>query len=803
MPRSWTAALAALSPNRRRAMTFLYDHLPESDLDCYPFSLFLQFADHALLLRESAPWCAALEQEIFDHYVLFPRVNNEDLSFHRKLFYDALWPRIREIPTIEAKVLEVNRWCHEIASYQAQDDRTASPLTVFRCGSGRCGEESAFLVCALRSVGIPARQVYAPRWAHCDDNHAWVEALCNGVWRFLGACEPEPVLDRGWFNTSASRAILVHSRLFGAGASPLHGALLGQEGGVFWYNQTARYARVRSYTFRALRGGIPAPGAVFQLQLLNEAGFHTIATLTSDGNGEARAALGLGDIHVLAVWDGLCAEGDCANGAITLPLAPPAQDSTPWAGFDFHAPEAHPVNPTVLNAGQRAERAAVLQSGSALRERRIASWNSSEAPAWADLLRAARGNRGEIAAFLAKDGDPRRELLLRTLTHKDLRDAAAETLEDHLQNTPAPGALPPEIYASYVLCPRIEWEPLTPWRGLLRHALPAGLAEPAALWDWLNHRINTRVERAYADLVWTPAEAWRAGRCDQRSLRILYVALLRSQGIPARLRGLDGVPEFWRSGAFHPVLSEETGILSLRYDAPLVYGQSWTLSRWTGSRWQLLSLPDGIQTARLPAGRYRLITTARLPNGNQFAAKRELLIRPGAAHSSTLSLRPYALEDMLRRQAMPVIPAVTLAGGHVPDLCRMDRRPTLLLWLEEGSEPTEHLLNELAAGRQSLETLPLKILFLLRGRDSLRQPTLSGLLAQWENIRVLLDDWHYDLENVARQLTCDPSTPPLAVVCDGDGQAVYGISGYRVGSVELLTRVCAHICKTWKQELPL
>lgn len=45
---------------------------------------------------------------------------------------------------------------------------------------GRCGEESTFTVAALRSVGIPARQVYTPRWAHTDDNHAWVEAWVNG-----------------------------------------------------------------------------------------------------------------------------------------------------------------------------------------------------------------------------------------------------------------------------------------------------------------------------------------------------------------------------------------------------------------------------------------------------------------------------------------------------------------------------------------------------------------------------------------------------------------------------------------------
>ena len=335
----WTR-LEALELPRRRAMAFLRRCLPASDLDCYPFGLFLQFADHALSLRERAPWCGALEEEIFLHYVLFPRVNDEDLSFHRALFFDALWPRVRDLPAPEERVLAVNRWCHENASYQLQDDRTASPLTVFRCGSGRCGEQSAFLVSALRSVGIPARQVYAPRWSHCDDNHAWVEALCDGRWRFLGACEPEPVLDRGWFNTAAARAMLVHSRLFGEGRSPLHGPAVGGDGAVSYYNQTARYAPTRPYTFQALLGDAPAPGARFRLQILNESGYHTIASLTAGEDGRAQAELGLGDLHVLASLDGLLAEGDCAGGAVTLRLAPPAAADTPRTSFDFRAPAA-------------------------------------------------------------------------------------------------------------------------------------------------------------------------------------------------------------------------------------------------------------------------------------------------------------------------------------------------------------------------------------------------------------------------------------------------------------------------------
>lgn len=788
--------------DRSRALTFLYEHLPESDLDCYPEALFLQFIDHALFLRETAPWCAGSEREIFDHYVLFPRVNDEDLSFHRRLFFDALWPRIQGLSTMEERVLEVNRWCHEMASYQAQDERTASPLTVFRNGSGRCGEESAFLVSALRSVGIPARQVYAPRWAHCDDNHAWVEALCGGQWHFLGACEPEPVLDKGWFNTAASRAILVHSRLFGPGASPLHGEPLGWEGAVCWHNQTHRYARVQTRTFHALHNGIPAAGAVFQLQLLNETGFHTIAALTADEQGQAKASLGLGDVHVLATWNGLRAEGDCAGDGITLLLSPPTDGNTGWTAFDVHAPKAEPVNSVVLDAPQRERRAAVLQEGSRLRQQRMAAFSQlgSSKPAWEELLKAARGNRTVIAAFLEQDADPRRELLVRSLSDKDLRDVTREVLEDHLQNTPAPGNLPMALYVPYVLCPRMELEPLTPWRGVLCKAL-TGAETPEQLWQALKGHMDTQVRRTYSKLVWTPAASWCSRRCDRRSLKILYVACLRALGIPARLRESDGAPEYWQDGSFHSCQPEETGILHLTYsgDTPFVYRQNWTLSRRTERGWQLLTLPNGAQTVTLPAGQYRLLTAARLPNGNQFAAMRELSLQPGAEQTAALYLRPYSLEDMLLCQELPPMPAVTPEGRHIPNLCRVDGRPSLLFWLETGSEPTEHVLNELSAGQQALEKLPINLVLLLPKRDSLHHPPLAGLLDRWPGIQILLDDWAYDLESVARQLTCDPDVTPLAVVCDGDGRAVYGTSGYRVGSVALLMQITAHICENNKK----
>ena len=122
-----------------------------------------------------------------------------------------------------------------------------------------------------------------------------------------------------------------------------------------------------------------------------------------------------------------------------------------------------------------------------------------------------------------------------------------------------------------------------------------------------------------------------------------------------------------------------------------------------------------------------------------------------------------------------------------------DGRPTLLFWLEEGNEPTEHVLNELAAGKEALRALPVNLVFLVRSRESLNQRTMAGVLQDWPDIQVLLDDWAFDLETAARHLACDPDRPPLAVVCNGQGQAVYGVSGYHVGSVELLTRIAAHL----------
>ncbi len=48
-----------------------------------------------------------------------------------------------------------------------------------------CTGQSVLLVCALRSVGIPARAVGVLSWGHVRGNHTWVEAWFDGAWHMI------------------------------------------------------------------------------------------------------------------------------------------------------------------------------------------------------------------------------------------------------------------------------------------------------------------------------------------------------------------------------------------------------------------------------------------------------------------------------------------------------------------------------------------------------------------------------------------------------------------------------------------
>ncbi len=205
-------AAASCRNETEKYIDFLYDSMPLGDSLVCDRAYWEANVEKTLQVRNRMGW--NVPEREFRHFVLPLRVNNENLDDFRTFYADSLCDRVQGLSMADA-ALEINHWCHERATYIPSDGRTLSPMALINAGLGRCGEESVLAVSALRAAGIPARQVYTPRWAHTDDNHAWVEVYVDGAWHFMGACEPEPVLDMAWFNSSVSRAMLLHTKAFG------------------------------------------------------------------------------------------------------------------------------------------------------------------------------------------------------------------------------------------------------------------------------------------------------------------------------------------------------------------------------------------------------------------------------------------------------------------------------------------------------------------------------------------------------------------------------------------------------------
>ncbi len=781
--------LASCEGQEQTFLRYVLSTLPLSDLGDYSLRHFQAVVRHALQVRCEFPWCAALPEHLFLLYVLYPRINNEELADCRELFYTALSDRIRGL-SWEQAVLEVNRWCAEQVAYRSTDDRTSSALSVYRRGFGRCGEESVFAVSALRSVGIAARQIYAPWWSHCDDNHAWVEVFDGARWRYLGSCEPEPELDRGWFTSAASRAMMIHAKAFvpGPSLSPKEWSLLfpdtdpldlWEENGVVYESVTHHYGKVRPVTVRALDwAGHPVCGARLSFSVCNMAGPAEIAARRTGPDGTAALRLGLSAVQVTAALQGRWGEA-LADISQTdqMEIVLDREPEPGWNDLDFPAPAGASGFPAPLSPERKALRRAWLDEAAVRREEK------------------SRQIHLEIFRSLEE------EKVLETLTEKDrTEDIPAEILLDSLPAFAWEKSLPSEIFASALLCPRIGMEPLAPWREELSKAFSpeeqaAFRRDPPSLWNWLEAHVKKIP--SFSALCGTPAGSFRLGAASVQSRRVLFCALCRCIGIPARLSPVDGAPEFYENGKFHPVVGKADAFLTLEAPAGQagLCRRNYSVSRLDADRWTPLNtgdIPAGEARAfSLFPGSYRITTASRMPNGAQLLRQATVSLAAGETELLRLSFREGRTEDLLNRQSLPPFALEGPDGSKQESPSLLEKAPfSLLVWLEVGREPTEHILNELYDAAPALAGFcgnsQLALHFVLEDFEQQGDPNLRRFLSLPLGARLWRGDFQDDAAMLARRMFGDPDKLPLVLLADRKGDGLYSCSGYNVGTGELL-----------------
>lgn len=840
--------LARCGQEEAQALTFLYSAMPLSDLADYPPSLFLAYARHAVFLWNEGPFAGRVPEKLFANYVLHYRVNNEDIADARGFFYDRLKSIISK-DSMYRSAVDTNYWCAREATYRSTDGRTQGPLTMYRTATGRCGEESTFAVSVLRSVGIPARQVYAPLWSHCDDNHAWVEAWCDGSWHFLGACEPEESLDRGWFVDPASRAMMLHSRWFGKDAP--EDAQVGPRGMAKVLNHMHRYAHTRHLTVKVLdEQGNPVPHATVDFQVPNHGQLGSVAVLYTGGDsrdcGTVSCITGLGDLYVSAytLGDGTgnsenkrlygeilarC-DGTARDAEYTVVVKDAPECWEGWREFDFHAPElGHIVNVTLTEEQQQAGARRMAQATEYRQDKISRFYDEREAARvtgrfdGADkesaekFLHQAHGNIAEIVRFLEWDASgwvpegwqPARAEhwkieVLGSLREKDCWDTGAEVLMDCCVNAlPYAGTVPDEIFFRYLACPRVSNEMLRPCRTVLERYFDeetkeAVRREPACLPVMADQWITSIPDQEYDGLITSPLGCLRGGVGSAHSKDVFCVYVYRSLGIPARLRRADGRLEYYRGEwiAAREVQEEDCVLILQESDSlKLDDWEHYSLERFEGDGYSRVGLwekldqaADGELRLNVRPGIYRIVTLNRQKDGNQLARAAVFALQKGERRHVALSVREIPVEAMLIRAGIEDMTLRSSDGaGTLSGLT--EGKKALFLWLEVTREPTEHILNELYERKEDFGVLEAPVYVVLKTPEDLENRTLRRTMEALPILRPLYHEFGGEYEALAAAVGQEPGKLPLAVVLDGGLECIYSDAGYNVGMADMLWRI--------------
>lgn len=804
-------------------LKFYYAFMPVSDIASYKVELFLKIIKDTLETKKIMPWGNKINGELFLNYVLFYRINNENIVDYRKQFFDELYFRIKDKNMYDA-ALEVNYWCFEKATYKSTDIRTASPLTVLKNAFGRCGEESTLCVAALRSVGIPARQCYTPRWSHCDDNHAWIEAWIDGQWHFMGACEPEPVMDKGWFVSSAQRGMLIHSRVF----SPLvkDDMITIQTSKLTEVNILNRYTQTKDLIIKVIdENKQPLSDVNVCFEVVNFSQLYPIATLNTDEKGQCSLNTGLGDlfIHISKDKKFMYKKVDVRKETcVIFDFSDAILYDTLNYDFEMCPPIEQPINEAIISEQQTSLHLEKMKVALDTRKSYESTFfDNTKATEFAkcygvfakdisEILIKSNGNYKEIIDFITNNNLEiplkYKILILKSLKDKDFSDITSNFLIQHLQNALEYKDLYyEEFFAKYILCPRVNYEYITPYRQYITsyfndEQVKEFQAQPIKVFEYIDKNIKDCGDTDYATISAPPKGLLELKIGSELSRKILFVAVCRTFGIPARLNPVDLFAQYYKNDNWITVgiendMKEKMGTLILKKkntNITFEYNKNFSIAVLRLGIYQILDLgKEDFQSDKieynLPIGDYRVITSNRQINGDVLVNLYHTILEKDKSSELIIDLK---------ENSMTIDKNVLIDDFELQTFDNQTKKLSTLLsdnknivaWLEEGKEPTEHLLNEMLEKKDIFKAMKNKIIFIVKTTSAIEDRTLKNALHEMNNILILVDNKECYKNAIYDNFKILDKKLPLSIVVDKNLNATFASSGYNVGIVDMLLK---------------
>lgn len=803
-------------------LKYLYAFMPEQDLANYDGELFLKFVKQALSVRKKVAWGEKLVDGLFLNYILQYRMSNEAIVYYKKDLFEAIYPRIKGKSMMEA-ALCVNYWCLEKATYQTTNARTTDPLTTIRNAYGRCGEESVLAVAAFRSVGIPARQAYTPRWAHCDDNHAWVEVWIDGEWHFLGACEPEPTLDAGWFQLSASRGMLIQSKVFATTVDDTY--ITKQTERATDVNTLDRYAKTKEITVEVVDcKNKPLSGLKVSFQVVNYAELFPLVTLQTNDEGKVFFRTGYGDliVNVYNEKSALLKKVDVrCEDRIQIQFDPKQAIENQVETFTLVPPKGRAPQEKTIDLKKQETHEKRIQEAQAKREAYIKTFYlADKAKQWASgfggfkqgikvHLESARGNYEEIQKFYEDDETKKwvnyKVKMLNTMEAKDLSDTSCDVLKAHLLHAlQFKDEYEEEVFVKGILAPRIATEKITPYRQKLQdYFSPTQIKDfkkdANQIYTYINTYIRevTSEQNGYLCACPEGVMALRVGH--KMSKKIVFVGLCRSFGIPAYIKRENGNICYYQQEKWteiqvgekqKEVVKNSVLVLTKKKHTVFEYRKNYTLAKYEKGVYHTLGLWDSNWIGeeiryQLEPGTYRITTVNREASGTAHVRLYTIELKPEQTNKLEIELETINL--MTAKQVIIQDTTVNDLRNNKQQLeALVGEGRKIVAYIAPEEEPTQHLLNEMIENEIQYRNKKPGIIFIVKKAKDLQHTLIQEIQQKLPFVEVYRASNSEEIDYLYKAFEIQDKTLPLAYVMNEPMKGIGAMAGYHVGIGKLL-----------------
>lgn len=364
---------------------------------------------------------------------------------------------------------------------------------------------------------------------------------------------------------------------------------------------------------------------------------------------------------------------------------------------------------------------------------------------------------------------------------------------------------------------------LVPYRSVFQNAFSADEAaafreNPSTLARMLEQQYEYYDDLPNLKGKGNPIGTFSLMKGDSQSLDILFVAVCRSLGIPARLHPSAQKPQYlsdrgWKDAVFSltsPLTQESTswGLLQLRRDIKVPqdtpeasYFENFSFARLEDGVYKTLIYPYGSTNVysepyEVEAGAYRLTTGIRLNDGTAKVRFVYFTVRAGDTTEVVLSYRENEVEIPVLGKLAPGSVLTRLDGSEVELEELLGSEGAIAAWIEPEREPTKHLIRELCELAEPLDKLGIPIVLMIGDMEWNAAFDPAGYPKLPICTVFVRDSSYASLSGFNSKPAAHEAGYPHLFVLDTQHQVRYSASGYKIGTGKEALQIAAAISQS-------